>query len=60
MTPKTLVLKMRFNNFETTTAQQAGRQLDLAVYRELCRRAYVRRERPVRLLGLGMLFDVQD
>jgi len=55
--PKTLVLKMRFRDFVTTTAQQAGRELDLAIYRKLCERAYARGKRPVRLLGMGMMFD---
>lgn len=53
---KTLFLKMRFSDFETTTAQQPGSEPNLSVYRELCERAYVRGGRPVRLLGLGMAF----
>ncbi len=53
---KTLFLKMRFSDFETTTAQQAGSEPDMAIYRELCARAYARGGRPVRLLGLGMAF----
>jgi DNA polymerase-4 len=57
MEPKALVLKMRFNDFVTTTAQQAGTTPDLKVYHQLCERAYTRGERPVRLLGLGMMFD---
>jgi len=58
--PKTLVLKMRFRDFVTTTAQQAGRKPDLVVYRQLCERAYARGNRPVRLLGLGMMFDMDE
>ncbi len=58
--PKTLVLKMRFRDFVTTTAQQAGHKPDLTVYRQLCERAYARGQRPVRLLGLGMMFDMGD
>ncbi len=54
---KTLFLKMRFADFVTTTAQQGGANPDLAIYRKLCSRAYARGERPVRLLGLGMMFD---
>jgi len=56
--PRTLVLKMRFENFITTTAQQAGHEPDIAIYRILCARAYARGARPVRLLGLGMMFDM--
>jgi DNA polymerase-4 len=55
--PKTLFLKMRFTDFVTTTAQQGGANPDLDIYRKLCSRAYARGERPVRLLGLGMMFD---
>ena len=55
--PKTLFLKMRFLDFVTTTAQQSGTEPDLLVYRELCARAYARGQRPVRLLGLGMMFS---
>ena len=60
MSPKTLFLKMRFSDFFTTTAQQAGTELDLSAYRKLCERAYARGSRPVRLLGLGLMFDVND
>ncbi len=56
--PKSLVLKMRFSNFVTTTAQTLGTKPDIAVYCQLCERAYLRGERPVRLLGLGLAFDV--
>ena len=57
---KTLFLKMRFSDFETTTAQQIGNAPDLSIYRDLCERAYARGGRPVRLLGLGMAFEVDD
>ena len=56
--PKTLILKMRFSNFVTTTAQMAGTAPDRSVYRKLCKRAYQRGKQPVRLLGLGLVFDV--
>ena len=57
--PKTLFLKMRFSNFETTTAQMPGAHPDLECYQILCERAFARGERPVRLLGLGMAFDTR-
>lgn len=60
MTPKTLVLKMRFDDFVTTTAQQGGDRLALQPYRQLCERAYRRGMRPVRLLGLGIVFKVNS
>ena len=56
--PKTLFLKMRFSDFETTTAQMSGTTIDLAAYRQLCERAFARGARPVRLLGLGITFDL--
>lgn len=55
--PKTLILKMRFSDFVTTTAQTPADAPVLAIYRLLCERAYARGERPVRLLGLGMAFE---
>ncbi len=58
MTPKTLVLKMRFSDFVTTTAQMSGAEPDLAKYRHLCERAHARGQKPVRLLGLGVVFDM--
>lgn len=58
MTPKTLILKMRFSNFETTTAQMCADKPQLHCYQQLCQRAYARGEQPVRLLGLGLMFDV--
>jgi DNA polymerase-4 len=60
MTPKTLILKMRFSDFATTTAQMSGIKPDLLCYQQLCQRAYARGERPVRLLGLGIAFDVES
>lgn len=57
---KTLFLKMRFSDFSTTTAQQGGIEPDLSIYTELCRRAYARGGRAVRLLGLGVAFAGSD
>jgi len=57
MQPKTLVFKMRFNDFVTTTAQAPANQPELALYQLLCKRAYARGERSVRLLGIGVVFD---
>jgi len=57
---KTLFLKMRFSDFSTTTAQQGGSEPDLSIYTALCRRAYARGARPVRLLGVGVAFTDSD
>lgn len=56
-----LYLKLRFNDFRVTTIECAGRQIDLAVYRDLLKSAYQRRNLPVRLIGLGTrLADLSD
>lgn len=51
---KALVLKMKFCDFSITTAQRPAREAELALYRLLCREAWMRRTLPVRLLGLGV------
>ncbi len=53
---KTLVVKVRFSNFVTTTAQAQGVVLELSAYKALCEKAFMRGQRPVRLLGLGVMF----
>lgn len=54
---KTLVVKMRFNDFVTTTVQMPGDSPRLKSYQQLCIKAYARGQRPVRLLGMGVMFD---
>jgi len=49
-------VKLKFEDFSATTLERAGAQMTLRAYAELCREAYARRERPVRLLGLGVRF----
>lgn len=49
-------VKLKFDDFATTTLERVGTELGLARYRDLCREAWVRGERPVRLLGLGVRF----
>jgi len=47
-------IKLKFNDFVSTTVEQPGDQPDLEVYRRLCRTGYERGNKPVRLLGLGV------
>ena len=53
----TVFLKMRFKDFTTTTIQAAGDAPSLSTYKRLCRKAWQRGNRPVRLLGLGVRFQ---
>lgn len=58
--PKTLFIKMRFNDFATTTLQQPGDTPILSSYLELCKQAWLRGKRPVRLMGIGIQFLPPD
>lgn len=49
-------IKLKFDDFATTTLERAGAEVGLAGYSELCREAFERGGRPVRLLGLGVRF----
>lgn len=60
LAPKTLFVKIRFHDFVTTTAQLSAKQLDINIFKKLCKRAYFRGNRPVRLLGLGIVFDYDN
>lgn len=57
---KSLVVKLRFNDFETTTIQMAGTAPDKEAYKRLCIDAWNRGKRPVRLIGLGLQFNPPD
>ena len=57
---KTLFIKIRFNDFETTTLQMSGTQPDLTSYESLCVQAWQRGNRPVRLIGMGLQFYPPD
>ena len=47
-------VKVRFDDFTTTTAEKPGAAAEAAVFDELLETAWSRGERPVRLLGLGV------
>jgi DNA polymerase-4 len=47
-------VKIKFADFVSTTVEAHASELDLAHFEELCRTGFSRRNRPVRLLGLGV------
>jgi len=51
-----LFIKMKTDNFRQTTVERSGLRVSEADYRVLCRQAFERLERPVRLLGVGVRF----
>ncbi len=57
---KTLFIKIRFDDFETTTLQIPGTHPCLSSYQLLCKQAWQRGKRPVRLIGLGLQFNPPD
>ncbi len=54
---KALYIKMRFDNFKTTTAQKTVQYVNKNIYKELISKAWFRYQRPVRLIGLGIEFS---
>lgn len=54
---KALYVKIRFNDFKITTAQQTHPKLDIKVFQDLTKTAWHRKSRPVRLLGLGIQYQ---
>ncbi len=54
---KALYVKIKFHNFEITTAQQSHSVLDLSVFIRLIEIAWLRQQKPVRLLGLGIQYQ---
>jgi DNA polymerase IV len=47
-------VKIKFNDFISTTVEQNSSTLDLEGFRDLCRTGFERGNKPVRLLGLGV------
>ena len=60
LSPKALIVKLRFNDFETTTIQVAGIMPDEDTYKRLLVEAWQRGQRPVRLIGMGLQFNPPD
>jgi DNA polymerase-4 len=55
---RALVVKLKFADFERTTAERSGHALDHAVFEELLAEAWKRgRNRAVRLVGVGVRFE---
>lgn len=54
---KSIYIKLRFDNFKTTTAQQVASSPNREVYKRLITKAWSRQKRPVRLIGLGIEFS---
>ena len=50
-------LKMKFRDFEQTTVERRDTQPILKDFQMLCEEAWMRREIPVRLLGIGVKLD---
>lgn len=57
---KSLVVKLRFDDFETTTIQMPGASPDELAYKRLLAAAWQRGQRPVRLIGIGLQFNPPD
>ena len=56
-----LHLKLKFADFQLTSAECVGRELVEATFLELLREALGRSDQPVRLLGVGVRFvDLRD
>jgi DNA polymerase-4 len=54
---KAMYVKLRFNDFNSTTAQASSTTPDLESYKRLIATAWHRQQRPVRLIGLGLQFS---
>lgn len=57
---KTAFVKIRFNDFETTTVQLSSTALNIHAFYSLCTQAWGRGARPVRLIGIGIRFYPPD
>lgn len=52
-----LYIKLRFNDFRITTVECVGHQPDLSQFEKLFALGYARRQKPMRLLGLGVRLE---
>ncbi|MBK1833800.1 DNA polymerase IV [Roseibacillus ishigakijimensis] len=58
---KSLVVKLKFADFESTTAERGGSELERALFAELLQEAWQRGQgRAVRLLGVGVKFAARE
>lgn len=49
-----LFVKLKFNNFQQTTVECLGTEIDESVYKRLLTEGYLRKNLPVRLVGIGV------
>jgi len=49
-----LFIKLKFNDFVATTVEHTALKLDLESFEQLCRTGFVRGNKPVRLIGMGI------
>jgi len=57
---KKVFVKIRFSDFNNTSVETTVKEPSLDSYRNLCRQAYQRGKKPVRLLGIGVRFDEEQ
>ena len=51
---KARTMKIRFSGFDTTTVSVAGQEISPKIYRDMLKQAWLRQQKPVRLLGIGV------
>ncbi len=60
LTVRSIFIKIKFNDFATTTVETINDHPDLESYIDLLKTGYLRYSKPVRLLGMGVRFHKQD
>lgn len=55
-----LFVKLKFNDFQKTTVEQGAKQIDLNILHHLTQVGFSRKNRPVRLLGIGIRLKEKD
>jgi len=50
-------LKLKFSDFTLVTTENLSNQLSGEIFKHLCQKAYARKEKAVRLIGLGLRFQ---
>ncbi len=54
---KSCFIKIKFNNFKTITAQKTYNKLKYEIFENLLKTTYKNNPYPIRLLGVGIIFD---
>ncbi|OUS31572.1 DNA polymerase IV [Gammaproteobacteria bacterium 45_16_T64] len=54
---KKAFVKIKFNDFTQTTIERCIKEPDIEIYQALCKEAFERGNKPVRLLGVGVRFE---